>query len=46
MGCCIALNVKLGYSAGYGMSIVSYVQMAVTCYTGQNVVDQLYAHIQ
>lgn len=32
---------KSDYSAGYGIAIVSYVQMVVMCYTGQNVVDRV-----
>lgn len=31
----------MGYAAGYGVAITSLVQMAVMCYTGQNVVDRV-----
>lgn len=32
---------KVEYPAGYGLAVVSYVQMAVLCYTGQNVVNRV-----
>ncbi|XP_055307819.1 odorant receptor 63a-like [Sitodiplosis mosellana] len=30
----------MGYPAGYGFSVVSYVQMVILCYTGQNIQDR------
>lgn len=32
---------KLGFPAGYGIAIVSYVQMKILCITGQNVIDRV-----
>lgn len=32
---------QMGYAAGYGLAITSWVQMAVMCYTGQNAVDRV-----
>lgn len=31
----------MGYAAGYALAMTSWVQMAVMCYTGQNVVDRV-----
>lgn len=32
---------KMDYLAGYGIAVLSYVQMAVFCYTGQNTVNRV-----
>lgn len=36
----------MGFYAGYGIAVISYVQMAVICYTGQNVVDRVNLIVQ
>lgn len=37
----ITFYFKLGYPAGYGIAVVSFVQMAILCITGQNVIDRV-----
>lgn len=32
---------QLKYPAGYGLALVSYVQMAIICLTGQNCIDRV-----
>lgn len=36
----------MGFYAGYGIAVISYVQMAVICYTGQNVVDRVNSDVE
>lgn len=31
----------MGYPAGYGLAVVSYVQMIMLCYSGQNIEDRV-----
>lgn len=31
----------MGYASGYGLAVTSWVQMAVMCYSGQNLVDRV-----
>lgn len=37
----ISHSYQMGYAAGYALAMTSWVQMAVMCYTGQNVVDRV-----